>query len=237
MGSLKSIQLYCLVNLHEGINNIAWDAVELPSQFMENWVYDKHTVCSFAQHYVTGDPLPETLFNKMKAARDFQAGRRLLQQLYLGALDLSLHSVYNPKNSSGQTPLQFMHTYSNSNTDNSNSFEDNHSLAQFLLAPLCPEDHSLCSFSHIFSGGYAAGYYSYLWAEVMSADAFAAFEEVGVGSMTKEAEAEVRATGLRFRDTVLGLGGSTAAADVFRQFRGRNASPTALLRHRGMDVS
>ena len=175
---------------------------------MENWVYDKLTVCSFAQHYLTGDPLPEALFVKMKAAKNFQAGRRLLHQLYLGALDLALHSVYDPMHASGVTPLQFMHS------------EGVGILAQFLLEPLHPDDLSLCSFGHIFSGGYAAGYYSYLWAEVMSADAFASFE--------------VRATGVRFRDTFLASGGATESAEVFRRFRGRDATPAALLRHRGL---
>jgi oligopeptidase A len=206
-----------------GVNNITWDTVELPSQFMENWVYDKKTVQSFAKHHITGEPLPAELFAKMKAARNFQAGRQLLHQLYLGALDLTLHSAYDPLGKHASlTPEQFLH-----NNDNDNDHD--HSLSQFLMLPANPDDHTLCSFGHIFGGGYAAGYYSYIWAEVMSADAFAAFEEAGL-----EDEAAVRAAGLRFRETVLARGGECSPAEVFRDFRGRDADPAALLRHRGL---
>jgi oligopeptidase A len=215
------------------VNNIAWDAVELPSQFMENWVYDEKTVRSFARHHVTGEPLPAELFDKMKAARGFQPGRTLMHQLYLGALDLFLHSEAG-SGRSFQPPLaatagrrgQSAHMNATTATTPLPSCS---AAEQFLLQPLHPDDRSLCTFSHIFAGGYAAGYYSYIWAEVMSADAFAAFEEAGLDN-----DAAVRATGARFRGTVLAQGGETAPAEVFRSFRGRDASPAALLRHRGL---
>lgn len=189
-----------------------WDAVELPSQFMENWCYDTKTLYSFAKHYETGEPLPEELFKKLKAAKNFQAGLQMLRQLFFGSMDMFLHS----KNYDPYGPLS--------------PFQVQHDLAKkYAAIPPLPEDRFLCSFSHIFAGGYSAGYYSYKWAEVMSADAFAAFEEANLDD-----EEAVRSTGRRFRDTVLAMGGGKHPSEVYKQFRGRDPSPEALLRHSGL---
>jgi oligopeptidase A len=195
-----------------GISNVEWDAVELPSQFMENWCYDKPTLYSFAKHYETGEPLPEELFEKLKAAKNFQAGMQMLRQLFFGAMDMHLHSQdYDPYGAESV-------------------FEVQQRLAKlYTVMPPLPEDRFLCSFGHIFAGGYSAGYYSYKWAEVMSADAFAAFEEAGLDN-----EQAVRETGRRFRETVLAMGGGKHPAEVYRAYRGRDPSPEALLRHSGL---
>ena len=196
-----------------GINGVEWDAVELPSQFMENWCYDPATVydAGMAKHYETGEPLPRELFGKLCEQRTFQAGMGMIRQLMFGALDMRLHHTYDPRGE--QTP-----------------FELQHELAErYAVLPPLPDDRFLCSFGHIFAGGYSAGYYSYKWAEVLSADAFAAFEEAGLDD-----EQAVREVGRRFRDTVLALGGGTAPSDVFRAFRGRDPSPEPLLRHSGL---
>eukprot|EP00596_Hydrurales_sp_CCMP1899_P005259 CAMPEP_0119039880 /NCGR_PEP_ID=MMETSP1177-20130426/9621_1 /TAXON_ID=2985 /ORGANISM="Ochromonas sp, Strain CCMP1899" /LENGTH=694 /DNA_ID=CAMNT_0007004339 /DNA_START=199 /DNA_END=2283 /DNA_ORIENTATION=- len=195
-----------------GINNVEWDAVELPSQFMENWCYDKPTLYGFAKHYETGEPLPLELFEKMKAAKNFQAGLGLMRQLFFGAMDIELHSKNFDPN--GEKTI----------------FQVQHEMAEkYTVIPPLAEDRFLCSFGHIFAGGYSAGYYSYKWAEVMSADCFAAFEEVGLDN-----EEAVRATGRRFRETVLAMGGGRSPSDVYKDFRGREPSPDALLRHTGL---
>jgi oligopeptidase A len=193
-----------------GSNNIEWDAVELPSQFMENWCYHRPTLVSFARHYQTGEPLPEAMFDKISAARTYRAGSQFLRQLYFATLDLELHHRFDPKR---DDVLAVQRRVAAENT---------------VIAPL-PEDRFLCGFSHIFAGGYAAGYYSYKWAEVLSADAYAAFEEAGLDDA-----AALARTGRRFRDTVLALGGGRHPGDVFRDFRGRPASTEALLRHAGL---
>jgi oligopeptidase A len=179
---------------------------------MENWCYDKPTLYAFAKHYSTGEPLPDELFEKVKAAKNFQAGLQMLRQLFFGATDMFLHS--EAYDASGDKSV----------------FEVQRELAALytVIAPL-PEDRFLCSFGHIFAGGYSAGYYSYKWAEVMSADAFAAFEEAGLDD-----EEAVRSTGRRFRETVLSMGGGKHPSDVYKAFRGRDPSPDALLRHSGL---
>lgn len=194
-----------------GINNIEWDAVELPSQFMENWCYHRPTLLGLAHHYQTGEPLPEDLYQKLLAARTFMTGTATLRQVRFGWTDLELHHRYRPGGKETVTDLSQRIARQSS-----------------VLEPL-PEDAFLCSFSHIFAGGYAAGYYSYFWAEVLSADAFAAFEEAGL-----EDQAALMEIGQRFRDTVLSLGGSRHPMQVFKRFRGREPSPEALLRHRGL---
>jgi oligopeptidase A len=194
-----------------GINNVEWDAVELPSQFMENWCYDRATLLGMAKHWQTDEPLPESEFAKLLAARTFLAGAATLRQVHFALTDLRLHSQWRPE--LGITPEQLRREIARSTT---------------VLDPL-PEDAMLCSFSHIFAGGYAAGYYSYKWAEVLSADAFGAFEEVGL-----ENEEAIRATGRRFRDTVLSEGGSRHPNEVFASFRGRAPSTEALIRHSGL---
>jgi len=198
-----------------GINNVEWDAVELPSQFMENWCYDRTTLYGFAKHYVTGESLPDELFEKVKAAKNFQSGMMMVRQLNFGAVDMELHSErYDAFGS--VTPFQVQQEIAK----------------KYLVVPPLPEDRFLCSFSHIFAGGYSAGYYSYKWAEVMSADAFGAFEELDGGLNN---EVGVKNTGKRFRDTVLGLGGGKHPMEVFKLFRGREPKPDALLRHCGID--
>merc|ERR1719353_1697577 len=194
-----------------GIEGVEWDAVELPSQFMENFCYDEPTLYGMAKHYESGEPMPKELYQKLCEQKTYQAGMGLVRQLFFGALDMALHHRYDPNGS--MTP-----------------FEVQHELAQrFTVIPPLPEDRFLCGFGHIFAGGYSAGYYSYKWAEVLSADAYAAFEEVGL-----ENEEAVRAVGRRFRETVLSLGGGTHPSEVFRAFRGRDPSPDALLRHSGL---
>ena len=194
-----------------GINNVEWDAVELPSQFMENWCYDRATLMGMARHWQTGEPLPESEFQKLLAARTFMGGSATLRQVHFALTDLRLHSQWTPN--CGQSPEQLRRAIA---------------LTTTVLEPI-PEDAFLCAFSHIFAGGYSAGYYSYKWAEVLSADAFSAFEEVGL-----EQEEEIVATGRRFRDTVLSLGGSRSPAEVFEAFRGRQPSSEALIRHSGL---
>ena len=197
-----------------GINNVEWDAVELPSQFMENWCLDRSTLMGMARHWQTGEPLPEEEYRKLLLSRTFNAGLATLRQVHFALTDLRLHSSWTP--ASGPSPDQLRRSIAETTT---------------VIAPI-PEDQFLCAFGHIFAGGYAAGYYSYKWAEVLSADAFAAFEEVGL-----DEEQQVRATGARFRDTVLSLGGSRAPAEVFQAFRGRSASTAALIRHSGLQAA
>ena len=194
-----------------GIRNIEWDAVELPSQFMENWCYERDVLLGLSRHVETGETLPDEMFEKIRAARTFRAGSDMLRQLYFGLTDLALHSDFEPQADRDAFDVQ------------------REVAARTTVLPPLPEDRFLCSFGHIFAGGYAAGYYSYKWAEVLSADAFAAFEEVGLDN-----EAAVQKTGRHFRDTVLGLGGSRPPMDVFSAFRGREPSTDALLRHAGL---
>lgn len=194
-----------------GINNVEWDAVELPSQFMENWCYDHATLMGMARHWQSGEPLPEPEFAKLRAARTFMGGAATLRQVHFALTDLRLHSQWTPE--CGRTPEQLRREIAITTT---------------VLEPI-EEDAFLCSFGHIFAGGYSAGYYSYKWAEVLSADAFSAFEEVGL-----ENEAAIQATGRRFRETVLSLGGSRHPGEVFESFRGRAPSPEALIRHSGL---
>jgi len=194
-----------------GIRNIEWDAVELPSQFMENWCYHRETLLGLTGHHETGAPLPEAQFEKIAAARTFRAGSDMLRQLYFALTDLALHHGYDP--AGPETPFDVQHRIARKTT---------------TIPPL-PEDRFLCGFTHIFGGGYAAGYYSYKWAEVLSADAFAAFEEAGLDD-----PAAIERTGRRFRQTVLGLGGSRHPMEVFEAFRGRKPTTEALLRHSGL---
>ncbi|MGF1601385.1 MAG: M3 family metallopeptidase [Thermosynechococcaceae cyanobacterium] len=197
-----------------GINNVEWDAVELPSQFMENWCYDRNTLMGMARHYQTGESLPEEYFQRLVAARTYQSGSMTLRQVHFSLVDLELHHRYQPGSGSSVDEVR-------------NRIAENTT----VLRPL-PEDAFLCSFGHIFAGGYAAGYYSYKWAEVLSADAFAAFEEVGL----EDGDA-IATTGQRFRDTVLALGGSQHPMEVFKAFRGREPSTEALLRHSGLQAA
>ncbi|NET15531.1 MAG: M3 family metallopeptidase, partial [Okeania sp. SIO1H6] len=194
-----------------GINNVEWDAVELPSQFMENWCYDRATLFGMAKHYQTGETLPEHYYQKLLAARNYMSGSGMLRQLHFALVDIELHHRYQP--GAEETVMDVRNRIAKTTT---------------VLAPL-PEDSFLCAFAHIFAGGYAAGYYSYKWAEVLSADAFAAFEEAGL-----EDEVAIATCGKRFRDTVLALGGSLHPMEVFKTFRGREPNTEPLLRHSGL---
>ena len=197
-----------------GINNVEWDAVELPSQFMENWCYDRPTLFGMAKHYETGETLPEEYYQKLVAAKNYMSGSGMLRQLHFGMLDMELHSNYELGGE--ETPSDVRERLAKTTS---------------VLPPIL-EDNFLCAFGHIFAGGYAAGYYSYKWAEVLSADAFAAFEEAGL-----EDEEAVRSVGKRFKDTVLSLGGSLHPMEVFQTFRGREPQTEPLLRHSGLLVN
>ena len=199
------------IGLAAGINNIEWDAVELASQFMENWCYDRPTLRGLARHWETGESLPDEMIDSLIAARTFREGSTTLRQVNFSLIDMELYHRYDP--AGDESPLDVQRRIG----------------AETLVMPPLPEDRFLCSFSHIFAGGYSAGYYSYKWSAVLSADAFGAFEEAGL-----QDEDAVRKLGRHFRDTVLALGGSRAPMEVFKDFRGREPQPDALLRHSGL---
>jgi oligopeptidase A len=192
-----------------GIHGVERDAVELPSQFMENWCYDAETLRGFARHWQTGAPLPQELLTKLQASRTFLSALATVRQLEFALFDLRLHRDYDPAR--GARVLETL-----------GRVRDEVS----ILRP--PEYNRMPnSFAHVFAGGYAAGYYSYKWAEVLSADAFAAFEESRFAAET----------GHRFRDTVLAQGGSRGAMDIFIEFRGRKPSLEPLLRQHGLTAT
>jgi oligopeptidase A len=193
-----------------GIRGVAWDAVELPSQFMENWCYDRDTLRGFARHWQSGEPLPDTLLEKLQASRTFQSGLATVRQLEFALYDLRLHRDFEP-----EQKARVLETLAQVR-------------AEVSVFPPPSWNRMPNSFSHIFAGGYAAGYYSYKWAEVLSADAFAAFEESRVSPQLFES------VGHRFRDTVLALGGSREAMEIFVDFRGRKPSIEPLLKQSGL---
>jgi oligopeptidase A len=194
-----------------GINGVEWDAVELPSQFMENFCWEWEVLSGMTAHVDTGAPLPRALFDRMLAAKNFQSGMQIVRQLEFSLFDLLLHSDFEPAGQKSVIDL----------------LEEVRQEVSVIFPP--PWHRFPNSFSHIFAGGYAAGYYSYKWAEVLSADAFAAFEEARAdGSVLNPA------TGIRFRDEILAVGGSRPALESFKAFRGRAPSVDALLRHSGM---
>ncbi|CAD7949665.1 unnamed protein product [Amoebophrya sp. A25] len=197
--------------LAAGIRKVEWDAVEQPSQFMENFCYDRSTIDKMALHYKSGEKIPDDLWKKVVAAKNFRAASMMLRQLHFSHVDLELHSNYDPN--SGKSIWDV----------------DLETSKKFDVLPLLPYDRFLCSFAHIFAGGYAAGYFSYKWAEVLSADCFAAFEEAGLND-----EEKVKSVGRKFADTILGLGGGVAPLEVFKLFRGREPTVDALLRHNGL---
>jgi oligopeptidase A len=190
-----------------GINGVAWDAVELPSQFMENWCWEREALDLIARHYETGAPLPEELYRKMQAAKNFHAGMQFVRQLEFALFDMRLHSDFDP--TGGQTVQQLLDA------------------VRAEVAVIRPPAYNRFQngFTHIFAGGYAAGYYSYKWAEVLSADAFAKFEESGVFD---------RRTGTEFLNHILERGGSEEPMELFVRFRGRKPTVDALLRHTGL---
>ena len=193
-----------------GINNIEWDAVELPSQFMENWCYHQPTLKSFALHYETQEPLPDELFQKIINNKNYHVGLAMLRQIYFGMMDLHLYSTHiDDENQLIEIQKEFSRKY--------------------LVKESLDEDRFLCGFSHIFSGGYSAGYYSYKWAEIMSCDAFGLFEESDLNDSDK-----IKELGMKFRNSVLSMGGGTHPSQVFRQFRERDPQVEALLRQNGL---
>jgi oligopeptidase A len=193
-----------------GINGVEWDAVELPSQFMENFCWEWDTVRAMSAHVDTGEALPRALFEKMLAAKNFQAGMQTVRQIEFGLLDMYLHvrpHVETPRDANGILAVL------------------DAVRREVAVVPYPIYNRMPMSFGHIFGGGYAAGYYSYKWAEVLSADAYAAFEEPGV---------DRAAMGAKFRCEILAVGGSRAANESFIAFRGRAPDIAALLRHNGM---
>ncbi|PCE21745.1 M3 family metallopeptidase [Burkholderia ubonensis] len=195
-----------------GINGVEWDAVELPSQFMENFCWEWDVLSSMSSHVDTGATLPRALFDKMIAAKNFQSGLGTLRQIVFSMFDMLLHVDFDPAGATGVNDF---------------AREINE---RYHVIPQAPFSRWPNTFSHIFAGGYAAGYYSYKWAEVLSADAYAAFEEAAqAGGSVLDA-----ATGTRYRREILEVGGSRPAMDSFKAFRGREPQIDALLRHNGM---
>jgi oligopeptidase A len=194
-----------------GINGIEWDAVETVSQFMEYWCYHEPTLRKISGHYQSGEPLPDELVQKLIEAKVFMAASGMMRQLELGMTDMKLHSTFDPNGD--MTPFE-LHREISRKTN--------------ILEPM-PEDHFLCAFNHIFAGGYAAGYYSYKWAEVLSADLFYAFESAGL-----ENDEEVQKLGRKFRESILAYGGAVEPIKVFKEFMGREPSTEALLRYNNL---
>lgn len=190
-----------------GINGVPWDAVEFPSQFMENWCWDRETLQEISQHEVTNEPLPDSLFDKLMAAKNFQPGMHILRQLEFALFDFRLHLEYDPsKTGQVQTVLDQVRK-------------------QVSVVPFPVFNRFQNSFSHIFAGGYAAGYYSYEWAQVLSSDAFSKFEEEGITNPK---------VGRAFMENILEKGGTQEPMELFVNFRGREPKIDALLKHSGL---
>ncbi|VAX06730.1 Oligopeptidase A [hydrothermal vent metagenome] len=190
-----------------GINGVAWDAVELPSQFLENWCWEREALELISGHYETGKPLPDKLYNKMYAAKNFQSAMQMVRQLELSLFDFRIHLEYDPDK--GGRIYEILHQVRN----------------QVAVVKTPPFNRFAHGFSHIFAGGYGAGYYSYKWAEVLSADAFSLFEKHGIFDP---------ASGESFLHNILEQGGSQDAMQLFIAFRGREPKIDALLRHSGI---
>ncbi|GFO71556.1 oligopeptidase A [Bathymodiolus japonicus methanotrophic gill symbiont] len=190
-----------------GINGVEWDAVELPSQFMENWCWEKEGLALISGHYQTGEALPEALFNKMLAAKNFQAGMIMVRQLEFSLFDFKMHQDYTPEHGA-------------------KIYQQLNAIREKVSVMIPPDFNRFAhSFAHIFAGGYAAGYYSYKWAEVLSSDAYSLFEENGIFDQK---------TGEKFLTHILEAGGSADAMELFVKFRGREPKIDALLRHSGI---
>ena len=196
-----------------GINGVEWDAVELPSQFMENFCWEWDVLSDMTSHVETAQPLPRELFDKMLAAKNFQSGLGTLRQIVFSMFDMQLHTGFDATGTKNATQL---------------ASEINE---RFHVVPQAPFSRWPNTFSHVFAGGYAAGYYSYKWAEVLSADAYAAFEEAAQSASGSVLD---QATGMRYRKEILEVGGSRPAMESFKAFRGREPNIDALLRHNGM---
>ncbi len=194
-----------------GINNVPWDAVELPSQFLENWCWQPQALAFISGHFETGEPLPQEMLDKMLAAKNFQSAMAMLRQLEFSIFDFTIHANYNPKSSDNDQYVQ----------STLNKVREQYAVVK------APEFNRFQhAFNHIFGGGYSAGYYSYKWAEVLSADAFSLFEEKGIFDQK---------TGQSFLHNILEKGGSQEPSDLFRAFRGRAPQINALLRHSGIN--
>jgi oligopeptidase A len=178
---------------------------------MENWCYHEPILRTISGHWATGEPLPEHYIEKLKKTRVFMAAHAMVRQLEFGLTDMTLHSSFDPE---GKETAIDVHKKIAKKTK--------------IIHPM-KDDHFLCAFSHIFAGGYAAGYYSYKWAEVLSADIFSVFEEVGL-----ENDSKVQRRGKQFRESFLALGGSVEPMKIFKEFMGREPSTEALLRHSGL---
>jgi oligopeptidase A len=192
-----------------GISGVAWDAVELPSQFMENWCWEREALDLIACHYQTGETLPESLYQRMRTARNFQSAMQMVRQLEFALFDFHLHRDYDPNRGARVHEI----------------LEAVREQVAVIRPPAFNRFEN--SFTHVFSGGYAAGYYSYKWAEVLSADAFSAFEETGIFD---------RDTGSKFLSSILEQGGSREPMELFVDFRGREPTIDALLRHSGLNT-
>ncbi|MEX2536157.1 MAG: M3 family metallopeptidase [Trueperaceae bacterium] len=179
------------------------DWVELPSHIMENWTWQRQALDLFAHHFDTGEPIPQELFRRLEASRTFMEANTQMRQLSFGSVDLALHMEFDPN--SGEDPVEF----------------GNRVREQYVMRPEFARDAFLCAFGHIFAGGYAAGYYSYKWSEMLEADAFTRFEKNGIFD---------RETGRAFIDAILSKGDSRDQAEQFREFMGRDPDPEALLR-------
>ena len=190
-----------------GINGVPWDAVELPSQFMENWCWEREALDLISGHVDSGEPIPEQLYHKMRAAKNFQSGMQMVRQLEFSLFDFRIHQEYDPD--LGGRVYEILQQ------------------VRARVAVVQPPTFNRFAhgFSHIFAGGYAAGYFSYKWAEVLSADAFSLFEERGIFDAD---------TGTAFLQNILEQGGSKDAMELFQAFRGREPNIDALLRHSGI---
>jgi oligopeptidase A len=202
--TLSQVEVRSLAGTH-----VAWDFVELPSQIMENWCWEREALDLFSAHYETGEPIPDELFAKMRRARTFRAANAQMRQLGFGFIDLSLHVGYAPARDGDAI------SYSR------------RILQRFSPAPLTADHAMLAGFTHLFAGpvAYAAGYYSYKWAEVLDADAFTRFRREGIFHA---------GTGAEFRDRILARGNSAEAAELYRGFMGRDPDPEALQERQGL---
>ncbi|CDT99180.1 oligopeptidase A [Vibrio coralliirubri] len=192
-----------------GINGVPWDAVELPSQFLENWCWEEEALSFISGHFETGEALPKEMLEKMLAAKNFQSAMFILRQLELGLFDFTLHTEYDP-----EVGARVLETLADVKS-------------KVSVLPSLDWNRFSHSFGHIFAGGYSAGYYSYLWAEVLSADAFSAFKEEGIFNTE---------TGNRFLNNILEMGGSEEPMELFKRFRGREPQIDAMLRHAGINA-
>jgi oligopeptidase A len=195
-----------------GINGVPWDAVELPSQFLENWCWQPEALAFISGHFETGEPLPQEMLDKMLAAKNFQSAMQMLRQLEFSIFDFTMHVNYKPDNANNELYIQEV----------LNQVRD-----KYAVVKASEFNRFQHGFSHIFGGGYAAGYYSYKWAEVLSADAFSLFEDKGIFN---------KATGQSFLTNILEKGGSKEPSELFKNFRGRAPEIEALLRHSGIEA-